>query len=128
MPHVQVNKLAKRRPDELNKLIASTNMLQLFKLCYEAESDELRLSEARAYDADVGDWIQKHATNDVLQQFFINKLRLLSPCEDSFWQLSRVPGFLCAHLIDLADPGDVLLQYWQPDQREWGMQEEEHPS
>ncbi|KAG1664464.1 hypothetical protein FOA52_006310 [Chlamydomonas sp. UWO 241] len=110
----QVAKLSRQSPEDLAKMMASTNMLQLFKLCYEAEADSLDGATARAYDADVGAWIDSHGTNEALQNFFISKLRLLSPAEDGFRVMAGVDGFVCAQLVDLADPGDVLLAHW-PD-------------
>lgn len=100
-------------------MMASTNMLQLFSMCYEAEEDSVNAKISRAYDADIGEpapavpsipiaemlahspgcslalsageWVQRNGTNNQLQDFFISKLRWMSPAEDGFQQLSMVP-------------------------------------
>lgn len=57
----------------------------------QAEADAADAAEG-GYDADVATWIRSHGTNDQLQSFFISKLKLVSPCEDGFRQLSQVGG------------------------------------
>ena len=65
-------------------------------------------------DAALRAYIARHATEDHLQSYFTSKLQLLSPCEDCFEQLARgVPGFVCCQFVDLADPGEVLLEHWE---------------
>ena len=65
-------------------------------------------------DAALRAYIARNATDAHLQSFFTSKLQLLSPCEDCFEQLAHgVPGFVCCQFVDLADPGEVLLEHWE---------------
>ena len=74
-------------------------------------------------DAALRSYIARHATDAHLQSFFTSKLQLLSPCEDCFDQLAHgVPGFVCCQFVDLADPGEVLLEHWEggTGEESWG--------
>jgi hypothetical protein len=123
-------------------MMSSASLHRVFLLCFEADEEERQVEEKRQMGATsskgsfvivVGhkaaqgkpsspsskalEWVKgideldgKHQLDD----FFIEKLKFASPCDDGFIQLSRVDGFVSAHLLDLCDPrGEVLLDHWQ---------------
>ena len=136
----QTLKLSARRPEDLEKMLSSASLLKVFLLCFEADEEERQMEEKRqqgassskgsfvivvnkgALDGRSGptslalDWlreIDESSGRQRLDNFFVEKLSLRSPCEDGFIQLENVNGFVAAHLLDLCEPhGEVLLDHW----------------
>lgn len=138
----QIAKLASRRPEDLERMMSSASLHRVLLLCFEADEETRVMEEKRQKGATSSkgsfvivvdqplsqvrstptaralEWIKgvdETAGKERLDDFFVEKLKLASPCEDGFVQLSKVDGFVSAHLLDLCDPtGEVLLHHWRP--------------
>ncbi len=57
-------------------------------------------------------WLEDYGTNEDLTGHLLSILDTVSPCSTAFSLLEQVPGFICAHFIDVTDPGEVRAGRW----------------